>query len=171
MSEGEPAGSNLSLSRALMSSPTVNESAAAAARTMHPAVATAVAVEKALARLPAYGSAHVSTDAQGVSTITASLSTRSDVSKSTKNWEQSYSVDASGDLLHTSPLAAVSDQIASSALSPSGKWRVNLRAVDKSEQTGEKRIVEVVSSEAGLLAEIDVTNTHSTFLGGGMLMA
>lgn len=145
------------------------EPAATAATSMHPAAATAIAVEKALARLPTYGSAYITTDEHGVSTITASLSARSDLSKSTKKFEQSYSIDADGNILHTSQLVPVSDEVTASALSPSGKWRINLRSVEKNEQTGAKRIVEIVSATNGIVAEVDVTDSHSTFLDGGML--
>jgi hypothetical protein len=134
---------------------------------VHPIAARAIAVEQVLARLPSYDSAHITTDDDGVSTITASLSTRSDVSKSSKHFEQSYVLDARGKLLSTSPLVPVSDEIAASSLSRSGVWRINLRAVSKTEKTGEKRIVEVISSTHGIVAEVDVTDKHSTFLGGG----
>lgn len=163
MSEGF-ASPSLPSARSTMASSTTDSPATV---TLHPAAARAIAVEKALARLPGYDSAHISTDCKGVSTITASLSTRSDLSKSTKHFEQSYAIDASGNLVHTGQLVPVSAEIASSCIAPAGDWRINLRSIQKSEKSGEKRILEVVSLSHGIVAEIDVTDKHSTFLGGG----
>lgn len=139
--------------------PTHRESISAT--TMHPNLARGLAVERALAKLPMYGAATIRTSADtGYSTINASLSSRSDELKTTRQFEQTYAVGDQQELLYTGPCLSSAQDTAFSSLSPDSHLIVRFRNIDK------KRIIEVSHCESGVVAELDVGKEHASFLSG-----
>lgn len=130
---------------------------------LHPSVKLGIAIEEALSRVPSFDAASVRRNGDGY-LIEARLSTSSRMTKMKRNFTQEYLLDSNLNLLQTSDLKVVPDDVKLSSTSPNGNLTVRLRALEG--QDIPSRIIEVTSREEGVLAEIDVSDTHAAFLSG-----
>ena len=150
--------------------PTDRELESIPATTMHPNLARGLAVERALAKLPMYGAATIRTSADtGYSTINASLSSRSDELKTTRQLEQTVLMGPGSqpEIVYTGPLAPMTEELRST--SPNGHLTVHFRAIGKGQN--QQRVIEIIRSSSGVVAELNVTKNHSAVLSGGSLCA
>lgn len=133
---------------------------------MHPNLARGLAVERALARLPVYSDSTIRTSAQsGVSTVRAFLSSRSTELGAMRHLEQTVVVGPGlqPEVVYTGPLAPMN----LTTTSPDGHLTVHFRAIGKGKD--QQRVIEIIQSSSGVVAELNVTKDHSEVLSGGQL--